>query len=165
MERIGNWVFGLFVNVSNTNSALDALEKSQPPVLYSAIKAELVVSKLQLAAALYRLESAIATTGLRTRNKGTELLLLLSPFRNVTEALSIFGAEGNGAGTLLIGMCDPQPSDLARLTSAIHGDVLPLERLSSIHCAERVMKAYGTHGGGSWIVRAGDCSSQPHRDV
>lgn len=138
MERLGDWVVIAMENIPHLRESLERLDAAKVP--FAAVNAELVVSRLQLAAAAHRLTAY--APHLRTKSIHSELLLCLSPSKNIGEALKRFSCTGDES-TCVIVMHKPSSDVITTVTSELKGGVVPLVQIERLCNPARVETVYG----------------------
>jgi hypothetical protein len=134
MERLGDWTVAAFKDVDNTSWLIDKLSSS----VCAVVSGKMVMSKLHLCVALQRMANAHT---LRTRNPLTEVLLMLSPTKNITEALQMFSCDGKERNIILVFRKAAQ-EDVLAATAAVKGQLVPLDQISSMSDHEVIAKTY-----------------------
>ena len=134
MERLGDWTVAAFKDVSNTSALLSTVSNSA----CATVNGRLVLSKLHLCVALQRMANAPM---LRTRNPLSEVLLMLSPTKNISEALRLFSCEGSERSIVLLFRRATQEEVMA-VTATVQGELIPLADLARLADREAIMKLY-----------------------
>lgn len=141
MERLGDWVFMAYDSVPNLNALMD----DQRLLSVAAVtNASLLCGRLQLAVAVQRLvyHLSSANNALRSRNILSELLLMLSPTKNIVEALRLFQCEPD-ATVAVFAMHKPSREDIAYVMQVVKGNIIPLAHLSQYTDVAKVARVYG----------------------
>lgn len=160
MERMGEWVVLAFHSLSN----LDALLADEKLLsLCGIMSGTLICSRLQLAVAMQRLTNHLAVSGghLRSRTMPSELMLMLSPTRNITEALRLFSVdpgaapassssggsrapsgEASSSIVVVLAMFKPQRDDIGYVVERVQGAAFPLSELNAYADAAAIAKVY-----------------------
>ena len=152
MERLGDWVIVAYHSITNVS---DLLSNERLLSVCAVLDASMVCSRLQLAVAIQRLNNNVAASGgqLRSRTMHSELMLMLSPTRNITEAMRLFSMDdkklAHSSDAAVVGpaaifaMHAPHRDDIALVTAAVKGASLPLAQLSAYANQDAIVKAYG----------------------
>lgn len=85
--------------------------------------------------------AAPPTYHLRSRNVHSEFVLMLSPTKNVAEALRLFSCSEDCTAAVFA-LHSPQREDMAHIVSLVKGDLTPLSDLTKHTDVARVMKLY-----------------------
>jgi tRNA threonylcarbamoyladenosine modification (KEOPS) complex Cgi121 subunit len=151
MERMGEWVVLAFHSLNN----LDALLGDDKFLsLCGIMNGAHICSRLQLAVAMQRLSNHLAVSGgqLRSRTMASELMLMLSPTRNITEAFRLFSVDPalsssvkNAASTrsvVVLALHNPQRDEIGYVVERVDGSAFPLVELPAHADAAAIAKVY-----------------------
>jgi hypothetical protein len=180
LERMGEWVVLAYHTIDNLDALLSDEKLLQ---VCSILNGDLLCGRLQLAVAMHRLTNHLAVSGghLRTRTMHSELMLMLSPTRNITEALRLFSVDsttapaaasaagggnvsavgGDGSVGLpsrrsqcvVFALHNPQREDIGYVLEHVQGTPVPLSDLSLYADPETVATVY--HVGQAEISHCG----------
>ncbi|CUG91139.1 kinase binding protein CGI-121, putative [Bodo saltans] len=167
MERMGEWVVLAFHSISNLDELLSDVKLLS---LCGVMNGSLICSRLQLAVAMQRLSNHLAVSGgqLRSRTMASELMLMLSPTRNITEALRLFSVDPSSsalssssssgrisigdasstsspssAAVVVLALHNPQREDIGYVVERVEGAAFPLSELLAHADATAIAKVYG----------------------
>ena len=138
-EQLGDWTVVAFTDVTNTKEVLDAFEtgKLGPCCI---VAGSMVLSRLQLAAAMQRLSQH---NNLRTKNIHSELLLMLSPSKNIETALKNFSCKDEDKSFVVaIHKAADAKAAVSTISAAVKGTPLSLGSLKASSDAEKLVKVY-----------------------
>ncbi|GLB33373.1 putative CGI121 TPRKB family protein [Lyophyllum shimeji] len=144
----------LFTNVSNAGALrkriIDAAgmegeagERERDAVNFAFIDARLITSRLHLQTAIYHAILAESQNSLRTRTVHSEVLWMLNPTNNITEALRRYGVSDKTASVIVVSM-DGATSD--KMAAAVTGALSPFGALDTVTDWAAVKKYHKLNG-------------------
>lgn len=129
----------LYEDVKNTSVLLN---NTRLLAVCSVINPRLICGKLQLAAAMQRLVNSMNSSNhFRSRNALSELMLMLSPTKNIAEAIRLFSCEGTEEA-VLFALYKPSREDIGFLTGLVEGSSIPLTSLAQLCDIDGIVKTY-----------------------
>ncbi|KAF4574507.1 hypothetical protein EYR36_005849 [Pleurotus pulmonarius] len=123
----------------------DEGEQERQAVNFAFIDARLITSRLHLQTAVYQAVMAEAQGALRTKTIHSEIIWILNPTNNITEALRRYGVSDTTTTLLVVRIDGPdlQPEQIKRdIDAIVSGEILPLDQLQDITDWHTVKKHY-----------------------
>ncbi|KAF7433549.1 hypothetical protein PC9H_005507 [Pleurotus ostreatus] len=123
----------------------DEGEQERQAVNFAFIDARLITSRLHLQTAIYQAVMAEAQGALRTKKVHSEIVWILNPTNNITEALRRYGVSDTTRSLLVVRIDGPDlPAERAKkdMDAIISGETVPLDKLQDITEWNTVKKHY-----------------------
>ncbi|KAJ8456700.1 hypothetical protein ONZ45_g18614 [Pleurotus djamor] len=119
-------------------------ERERDAVNFAFIDARLITSKLHVQTAIHQAMLADSQGSLRTKTVHSEVIWILNPTNNITEALRRYGVSETTTSLLVVrigeaGLASDQV--LESMNAVVQGDIQPLEKLQDSTDWNAVKKA------------------------
>lgn len=137
MERLGEWVIATYRRVQNGDEVV-ALERRIANGSCCIINSSRIASRLHLCVGIQRMVSSHSS---RTKAKGTELLLMLAPTKNIAEALQTMGCGGSEVD-MIVAVHQPSATDLQMILSTVKGESVSLVGVNPAANEELIMRTF-----------------------
>ncbi|KAH9487233.1 EKC/KEOPS complex subunit [Psilocybe cubensis] len=138
--------FALFRNVSNSSAIKSRIieastiegdpgEIAREAVNFAFISARLITSRLHLETAIHQAILADSQNGLRTKTVHSEILYIMNPTHNITEAIRRFGVSNEDSDLILVRVDSPDlnSSDVEKkMREVVSGDLVAFSELEKV---------------------------------
>ncbi|KAL0949847.1 hypothetical protein HGRIS_009880 [Hohenbuehelia grisea] len=138
--------FALFTSLKNPGALRERIikaatlegkdgDKERAAVNFGFIDARLITSRLHLQTAIYQALLAEAQKTLRTKTVHSEILWVLNPTNNITEALRRFGVSESTQSLVVVHVCQTGVSGESvsqQMSEIVAGDLQPMDALAKV---------------------------------
>ncbi|OBZ91153.1 hypothetical protein A0J61_00778 [Choanephora cucurbitarum] len=138
--------YALFDNVKNAPELKQRISSQDMTLACALINANLVIDRRVVLLTANRALADESTGSLKTHSLHSEILFDFGATNNIGKTYTTFGIDTTTTQLVAIKITEATPSSAkeaeAFLTSNIQGDMVPFDRLESMHDLKAIMKAY-----------------------
>ncbi|KAF9268412.1 CGI-121-domain-containing protein [Marasmius fiardii PR-910] len=121
-------------------------ERERDAMNFAFIDATLITSRLHLQTAIHQAILAESQNSLRTKTVHSEILFMLNPTNNITEAIRRYGVSDSSRALLVVHISERARSTTSeieiKMKNAVEGVLSPLDKLEELTDWERIKKYY-----------------------
>ncbi|EIN04383.1 CGI-121-domain-containing protein [Punctularia strigosozonata HHB-11173 SS5] len=137
-------------------------DEEREAVNFAFVDARLITSVLHLRTAIYQAVLAELQGALRTKTVHSEILWILNPSNNITEAIRRYGVGDDSRALLVVRVAAAElsaPDVEAKMRAVVQGDLVSLDRLQEITDWAAVKK-YHKMGADPAVKKAADSAAE-----
>ncbi|KAI8356075.1 kinase binding protein CGI-121-domain-containing protein, partial [Choanephora cucurbitarum] len=133
----------LFDNVKNASELKQRISSQDMTLACALINANLVIDRRVVLLTANRALADESTGSLKTHSLHSEILFNIGATNNIGKTYTTFGIDNNTTQLVAIKITEASSSSAeACFTSNIQGDIVPFDRLDSMHDLKAMTKAY-----------------------
>ncbi|KAI4522406.1 CGI-121-domain-containing protein [Schizophyllum commune Loenen D] len=141
----------------------EAGDREREAVDFAFIDARLVTSRLHLRTAIHQAVLAAARGALRTKTVHSEILFMLNPTNNISEAIRRYGVSDGSTSLLVVRICAPgvgEETVRAAADAVVKGERRPVDELTSVVDWAAVKKYHKLNGEAAVQKLKGDTAAE-----